>query len=42
MRTSSPIIVGRETEQGLLADALDALPNRGSAVFLLGDAGIGK
>jgi len=42
VRTSSPIIVGRETEQGLLADALDALPTRGSAVFLLGDAGIGK
>jgi DNA-binding CsgD family transcriptional regulator len=42
VRTSSPIIVGRENELGLLAEALEALPSRGSAVFLVGEAGIGK
>ncbi|MBR7837745.1 AAA family ATPase [Actinospica durhamensis] len=42
MRISSPVIVGREAELGLLAGPLEALPARGAAVFMLGEAGIGK
>ncbi|MFJ9621694.1 helix-turn-helix transcriptional regulator [Streptomyces sp. NPDC101181] len=43
MRATSPVIVGRDDEIGLLGDALDSV-RRGSgrALFLLGEAGIGK
>ncbi|MER5629833.1 helix-turn-helix transcriptional regulator [Streptomyces nitrosporeus] len=43
MRATSPVTVGRDDEIGLLTGALDAARRRsGSAVFLLGEAGIGK
>ncbi|ARF61839.1 LuxR family transcriptional regulator [Streptomyces violaceoruber] len=43
MRATSPVIVGRDEEIGLLSSALDAVRRRsGRALFLLGDAGIGK
>ncbi|MFE9460872.1 AAA family ATPase [Streptomyces californicus] len=43
MRATSPVIVGRDEEIGLLSSALDAVQRRsGRALFLLGDAGIGK
>lgn len=43
MRATSPVIVGRDEEIGLLSSALDALRRRsGRALFLLGEAGIGK
>lgn len=43
MRATSPVVVGRDDEIGLLSSALDAVRRRsGRALFLLGDAGIGK
>ncbi|MEU4178551.1 AAA family ATPase [Streptomyces sp. NPDC026589] len=43
MRATSPVIVGRDEEIGLLSSALDAVRRRsGRALFLLGEAGIGK
>ncbi|WP_405187912.1 AAA family ATPase [Streptomyces anulatus] len=43
MRATSPVIVGRDEEIGLLSSALDAVQRRsGRALFLLGEAGIGK
>ncbi|MFD5082427.1 AAA family ATPase [Kitasatospora sp. NPDC058406] len=43
MRTTSSITVGRAAEIGLLGDVLSAARQRaGGAVFLLGEAGIGK
>ncbi|MEU0100478.1 AAA family ATPase [Streptomyces sp. NPDC006267] len=43
MRATSPVIVGRDEETGLLSSALDAVRRRsGRALFLLGEAGIGK
>ncbi|MGC5345441.1 helix-turn-helix transcriptional regulator [Streptomyces sp. DT171] len=43
MRTTSSVIVGREDEIGLLSGALNAAGQRsGRAVFLIGEAGIGK
>ncbi|WP_405501324.1 AAA family ATPase [Streptomyces anulatus] len=43
MRATSPVIVGRDEEIGLLSSALDAVQRRsGRALFLVGEAGIGK
>ncbi|MFJ3078384.1 AAA family ATPase [Streptomyces halstedii] len=43
MRATSPVIVGRDDEIVLLGSALDAARRRsGRALFLLGEAGIGK
>ncbi|MFJ8883832.1 AAA family ATPase [Streptomyces sp. NPDC102402] len=43
MRANSPVVVGRDEEIGLLSSALDAARRRsGRALFLLGEAGIGK
>ncbi|WP_326697590.1 AAA family ATPase [Streptomyces sp. NBC_01754] len=43
MRATSPVIVGREHEIVLLGSALDAARRRsGRALFLVGEAGIGK
>ncbi|RPK64572.1 Bacterial regulatory protein, LuxR family [Streptomyces sp. ADI96-02] len=43
MRATSPVIVGRDEEIGLLSSALDAVRRRsGRALFLLGEAGVGK
>ncbi|CAM5737371.1 AAA family ATPase OS=Streptomyces microflavus OX=1919 GN=G3I39_17790 PE=4 SV=1 [Streptomyces microflavus] len=43
MRATSPVIVGRDEEIGLLSSALDAVQRRsGRALFFLGEAGIGK
>ncbi len=43
MRATSPVIVGRDEEIGLLSSALDAVQRRsGRALFLIGEAGIGK
>ncbi|MFE5791412.1 helix-turn-helix transcriptional regulator [Streptomyces sp. NPDC056503] len=43
MRATSSVIVGRDSEIGLLGRALDgAARGSGSAVFLMGEAGIGK
>ncbi|MFD3335291.1 helix-turn-helix transcriptional regulator [Streptomyces sp. NPDC058700] len=43
MRATSSVIVGRETEIGLLDDALEGVRRgAGRAVFLVGEAGIGK
>ncbi|MFE8006108.1 helix-turn-helix transcriptional regulator [Streptomyces sp. NPDC057418] len=43
MRATSPVTVGRDDEIGLLSSALDAVQRRsGRALFLLGEAGIGK
>ncbi|MFG3539678.1 helix-turn-helix transcriptional regulator [Streptomyces clavifer] len=43
MRATSPVTVGRDGEIGLLSSALDAVQRRsGRALFLLGEAGIGK
>ncbi|PCG86550.1 LuxR family transcriptional regulator [Streptomyces sp. WZ.A104] len=43
MRATSPVIVGRHDEIGLLSGALDSVQRRsGRALFLLGEAGIGK
>ncbi|MET8921236.1 AAA family ATPase [Streptomyces sp. NPDC004623] len=43
MRANSPVVVGRDEEIGLLSSALDAARRRsGRAVFLVGEAGIGK
>lgn len=43
MRATSSVIVGRDSEIGLLGRALDgAARGSGSAVFLVGEAGIGK
>ncbi|MEU1483629.1 AAA family ATPase [Streptomyces sp. NPDC005752] len=43
MRANSPVTIGRDEEIGLLSSALDAARRRsGRAVFLAGEAGIGK
>jgi DNA-binding CsgD family transcriptional regulator len=43
LRVPCPVLVGRATEMSLLSEALDtACAGRGSLVFLLGEAGIGK
>ncbi|MFG2332633.1 helix-turn-helix transcriptional regulator [Streptomyces sp. NPDC048604] len=43
MRATSSVIVGRDTEVGLLGDALEGVAKgAGRAVFLVGEAGIGK
>ncbi|MFI8458189.1 AAA family ATPase [Kitasatospora sp. NPDC085464] len=43
MRNTSPTIIGRETELGLLESSLSGLQSHaGRAVFLVGEAGIGK
>lgn len=43
MRATSPVIVGRDEEIGLLSSALDAVQRRsGRALFFVGEAGIGK
>jgi DNA-binding CsgD family transcriptional regulator len=43
MRATSSVIVGRDTEIGLLDEALDSAGRgAGRAVFLVGEAGIGK
>ncbi|MFD3606752.1 helix-turn-helix transcriptional regulator [Streptomyces atroolivaceus] len=43
MRANSPVVVGRDEEIGLLSSALDAARRRsGRALFLVGEAGIGK
>ncbi|MCH0543457.1 AAA family ATPase [Streptomyces sp. MUM 203J] len=43
MRATSSVIVGRDRETGLLSDALDSAGRgAGRAVFLVGEAGIGK
>ncbi|WKN14800.1 AAA family ATPase [Streptomyces sp. JUS-F4] len=43
MRATSPVIVGRDEQIGLLSSALDAVQRRsGRALFFVGEAGIGK